>query len=295
MEARASDRTWEPLVWSWPINPHHLTTARNELHAEGLIEPRAAPTRSHATPIATWSPANTRGRSRRIEDAAARKRLLTARHAGWARRGGAGRGLIGAAGEAAALAAFQNPDSQINQIRVSVHELLDVRLTGELDLAGYFIDVATDPSHPAVILVMVEVKNTRGWYYPEDPELLRFLAKAAHLQAERPGALILPVFLCRRFQYTLWERGAQHGFLPAQVESQLVLSDNELDQNSLNEVAVGLGFADLRLGAQPTNRHLGLVNTAIPRRAREYSQLWRNSYEEYLVDPDTLGVDPADK
>jgi len=294
IEARASDRTWNPTVWPWPINPHHLTTARQELFLEGVVAPTSSGTRSHPTPITTWSLAATAGRTRRIADAAARKRLLTARHAGWARRGGAGRGLIGAAGESAALEAFRNPQSQVNQVESSVRSLLGVPLLGEVDLAGYYVDVVTDPTQPAVVTIMVEVKNTRGWYYPDDPDLLGFLAKASHLQQERPDALILPVFLCRRFQYTLWELGSRHGFLPGQVENQLVLSDNELDQASLAEVSFGLGFEDLRLGGRPTNRHLGLVNTAIPRRAREYAELWRDSYEEYLVDPTVLGPDTTD-
>ncbi len=97
MEARSSDRVWNAMVWPWVINPHHLTNARNALAAAGGIESTSAPTRSHPDPIITWSRPPTHGIQRLILDTAARKRLLTARHAGWGKRGGAGRGLIGRA------------------------------------------------------------------------------------------------------------------------------------------------------------------------------------------------------
>lgn len=106
IEARGSDRTYDALKWPWPINPHHFTNARSQLAISGVIESTSASTRSHPGPIITWSRPATRGIGRRIANAAARKRLLTARHAGWAQRGGAGRGLIGRAGEDAVATAM---------------------------------------------------------------------------------------------------------------------------------------------------------------------------------------------
>ncbi len=93
MEARASDRTWKTSLCPYPINPHWFVNARNQLLGEGLIEVTDAPSRGHPDPIRTWHLPPLRGRLRLIENTSARKRLLTARHAGWSGRGGAGRGL----------------------------------------------------------------------------------------------------------------------------------------------------------------------------------------------------------
>ena len=47
MEARASDRTWNPAVAPTVINPHHLTTARSHLEDEGLIATTAFLSNAH--------------------------------------------------------------------------------------------------------------------------------------------------------------------------------------------------------------------------------------------------------
>lgn len=287
IEARGSDRTWNPLMWPWPINPHHFTNARAELALTGDIEPTSAPTRSHSDPITTWARPATRGIGRLIHSAAARKRLLTARHAGWAQRGGAGRGLIGRAGEDAVAAAMAEA-SDISHISGSTTELLGVPLVGELDNSGFYVD--TTGATPTAITLMVEVKNTRSWYYADDPATRGFLSKAAHLQQERPEALILPVFICRQFQYKLWELGQRHGFLPAKVINQLVLGDSDLNQQSLSEVANELGYGDLRLGNAPTNRHRGIFATSIPKNARSYAEAWRRHYVEHLTADPALGA-----
>jgi len=280
IEARGSDRTWNPVIWPWRINPHHFVNARRTLFAIGEIEPTTAPTRSHPEPIITWSRVPTRGIVGLIQAAAARKRLLTARHAGWAERGGAGHGLIGRAGEDAVHAAMTAPTSKMSQVSGSTAQLLGVPLIGELDNSAFYVD-ASDGT-PVAITVMVEVKNTRSWHYAEDIAVLLFLAKAAHLQHQRPGALILPVFVCRQVQYKLWELGEIHGFLPAMVEQQLVLPDPDLDQDVLNEVLNGLGYQDLKLGNAPTNRHRGIFATSVPKHARTYSERWRDNYQLYL-------------
>lgn len=283
MEARGSDRTWNALVCPWPINPHHFTNARLELFAAGDIEPTSEPTRSHPEPIITWSRPPTRGLQRRILATAARKRLLTARHSGWAERGGAGRGLVGRAGEDAVNTAMTEAFN-ISHVSGSTTTLLQVPLPGELDNSGFYVD-ATGPT-PAAITLMIEIKNTRAWYYADDQGVLRLLAKAAHLQQERPDALILPVFICRQVQFKLWELGERHGFLPAKIINQLVLPDSDLTQDSLNEVANELGYIDLRLGNAPTNRHRGIFATSIPTRARTYARLWQRHHTQYLIPED---------
>jgi hypothetical protein len=227
------------------------------------------------------------------DDAAQRKRLLTARHNGWSQRGGNGLGLIGRAGENALDQALRHPDCPLQGPLGSTRTLLDVELLGEIDNHGYLVDL-TDPSDPTAITVMFEVKNRRQHYYAADAAVLRFLANAAHLQHERPDRLIFPVFVCRRYQYTLWNHGKQHGYLPVTVANQLVLGDHELDQASLEEVRTGLGYSDLRLGDTPTNRHLGMARTSLRKYGRERAEQWRVSYRQFLVE-DLDEIPPDDE
>ena len=284
IEARASDRTFRPAIWPRPIDPHHFTNARNELRDEGVIERTTAVTRGHdAIPVPTWSRVPARGLRRNIEGAAARKRLLTARHAGWSRRGGNNLGLVGRAGENATHAALSDPACPLIPTG-STNNVLGVDLLGEIDNSGFYVDTS-EPSHPVAIAVLVEVKNTRSHYYEDAADVRRFLAKAAHLQAERPDAFIFPLFICRWTHVTLWNRGERDGFLPAFVRSQLVLPDKDLDQDSLNEVSMGLGFEDLVLSDRPTNQHLGIARHSIAKYARERAELWRDNHTQYLLAP----------
>jgi hypothetical protein len=141
--------------------------------------------------------------------------------------------------------------------------------------------------------VLFEVKNTRSWYYPNNEDVHRFLAKAAVVQQACPDQLILPVFVCRRWQYKLWERGEHHGFLPALVHNQLVLPDHELTPERFAEVRDEL-FEDMLLGDRPTNRHLGTLRTSIPKRGLAYAARWRQHHTLYLPSPTPRAVTVED-
>lgn len=224
-----------------------------------------------------------RGRKRKIEDAAARKRLLTARHNGWSERGGRGRGLLGAAGENALASALAHPGPVVNASGSTTTVLgvdLNVAGLGEIDNTAWLID-HSNASKPELILVLFEAKNTRQWYYAHDPDVVLFLTKAAVVQAANPAQLVMPVFVCRQVHFTLWELGEHHGFLPVTVENQLVLPDHEVTPERFAEVRDGL-YADLVLGDKPTNRHIGAVTKAIPKYARHRADLWRQNHGLYL-------------
>jgi hypothetical protein len=283
MEARLSQRVWDPAICPDPIEPHVLTTTRAQLSQADTIIPTTAVTKGVGDPVTTWSLQPRRGLLGKIEDAAQRKRLLTSRHNGWSRRGGGGRGLIGRAGEDALAQALASPRSLLSRPTGSTTQVLGVDIShlGEIDNSAIYIDDA-NPADPALISVVFEVKNTRSWYYNNDPAVMWFLRKAAVIQAARPGQLILPVFLCRRWQWKLWEQGETEGFLPAQVNRQLVLADSELTEEAFEEVRIELGYDDMILDNRPTNYHLGIVDASMRNYARERAELWAQHYHEYL-------------
>ena len=244
--------------------------------------------------MVTWSLQENHG-TREVQEAAARKRLLAARHDGWARRGGNGSGLIGAAGErateyAARLTGLYAP------IQTSVSEVLGVDLAdlGEVDLVLGMYDV-TLPNDPRAITVMIEVKNTRSWYYDDEVapggQVHRFLRKAARVQAHRPGAWICPVFIARRAHMTLVHAGDDIGLVVASSQRQVVLSDHEMERRpgAFEEVRDELGYSDLRKldGPMTTNYHRGILAKHIPNNARAYAERWRDHFLGY--DPDGVG------
>ena len=280
LEARASDRVYHPQIDPFPIDPDLLGKARPELLQEGAISFTSAPSRQHPEPITTWHREPTRGMQERINTTSARKRLLTVRHNGWGNRGGAGRGLIGAAGESAAHKAMMTAQGlgSITGVTGSIDEVLGVR-AGEIDNSAFVIDRSDGLQ---LIQILVEVKNQRPWYYPKNPELQTFLQKAALIQDANPNQLILPVLVARRRHQSTWENGEEVGYLPTYCGAQMVRSDSELDEKLFNEVRVGLGYDDMILGDEPTNRHLGIMRDAIPKFDLRRARSWSQSYVDYL-------------
>lgn len=284
MEAKVSDRTYDPAVCPDPINPHHLTTARHTLEAEGRIMPTTAPAKSkdhegEPHQVTTWSPPPAYGVKTAIEKAADRKRALMARWLSWGTRH-----LLGHAGESALAVALEHT-GELTQSSGSTQVVLGVDV-GEVDNTAVFVD-RSEPTQLTAIQVMFEVKNTREYYYANDEDVLDFLAKAATVQAARPRQLVLPVFVCRRWQFTLWRQGEALGFLPAMVSEQVVRKDPDLGLDEwtqrFNEVRNEL-LPDIRsiAAGQTTNRHLGIVNKLVPTRARQYAALWGENHAAFL-------------
>lgn len=149
MEAKLSDRTYDPMVCPDPINPHHLTTARHALLEEGEIEPFAAVAkgkdeRGERHQITTWSLPRSRGRKTAIDKAAERRRALMSRWLSWGRRN-----LLGEAGESALAAALEAAPaltyvtgSTTSVLGVSVDEVDNTAVTRRCAGAG-----ASSPTH----------------------------------------------------------------------------------------------------------------------------------------------------
>jgi hypothetical protein len=285
MEAKLSDRVFDPNICPTPINPHHLTTARQALLEDGQIEPTTAITKAKddsGAPqrVTTWSLCRAPGRKTAIAKAAERKRALTSRWLSWGRRH-----LLGDAGESALAAALTKAPDLV-EITGRTTRVLGVSVD-EVDNTAVYV-ARDEESLLVAVQVIFEVKNTREYYYASADDVAVFLRKAAVVQAARPSQLVLPVFLCRRWQFTLWEAGQIAGFLPAMVYQQVVKKDPELRldewRSRFNEVQSEL-FPDLRALADAgstTNRHQGIVNTLIPQRALVYARLWRENHSDYL-------------
>jgi hypothetical protein len=87
-QARASDVRWRDE--QFPVDPQHLWEARDELVRGGELRWTGPERTRGGRPINILIPANTKGRVKPVEAAAARKRLLQTRYLSWASGTGAG-------------------------------------------------------------------------------------------------------------------------------------------------------------------------------------------------------------
>ena len=243
-QAKLADRCWESLPV--PVDPHHLTTARHQLIGQGVIEQSVSRTRGGRN-IPILVPADKQGRTRRIADASARKRLLQTRYVTWASGSAStGAGVIGAAGEhvvhAALTVAAPYGYRLINPNSGQVQSILGGPVPGgAVDNAAFLTTMDAQQLMPTgQYVVLVEVKNLREWIYPGAAELHQLLDKAARLQALHPERALLPVLVCRR-AHTITARMAEHlGFYVISTKRQYVppsLAGPELD-----EVRAELGY-----------------------------------------------------
>lgn len=203
-------RLAEPASTQRPIHPHLLSAAKKSLLRRGLIV-ESAPTRTRGgRDIVVYHAPIRVGDFRRIEDIAARKRLLHTRFLSWAKASKKHpRGLVGPAAERVLYASLRSPDvaglfSLANAGGGDVTHLFGQPVPGgPLDAAAVHMgSLGGVPVGP--ITVLFEVKNVRHWIYPASEEPYQLLYKAARLQKEHPSDRILPVLVCRRRHY--WTR-----------------------------------------------------------------------------------------
>lgn len=270
--ARISERSF---AGEHDINPHHVTNALRDLTKAGVVvAEKAAAKGGHV--IETIQPADQRRRATKIAHAAARKRLLAARYAGWSQ--GTKRypqGLIGPAGELATRRALL--DAQTLQPAVpgagEVDELLGVSLPGPLDSAGYMIPFTNGIPGPPVTL-LIEVKNIRGWIYPQAPELYQVLHKAWVLQRARPDQPIVPIFICRRAHVTTFYMAKQLGFVVIDMQRQFA---GEVPEQDVAEVRAELHFQDLVRGSDRSIRVYDRLRKTLPRICIDVSAVWHQT------------------
>lgn len=244
-----------------PFEPAHLHEAQRTLITAGELVLDHTRTRGGSSPpiLVTRDRLN---RSRKVDDATARKRLLMSRYYSYVQGGPHdGASLAGPAGEAAFQAGLVRASvgaSLATLVRgiPSVPQLLgqDVPF-GPLDNA--FVLQPLDPRSlapigPWGIHVLVEVKNIREWVYPRTQELYQVLSKSAMIQAANPTLHFVPLLVCRRVHRTTRFMAKDLGFFVIDAQRQYLPESSLIDPEALIELTSELGIADLVQGTEST-------------------------------------------
>lgn len=292
VQARISEAPGRPGTIR--INPHHVTTAIGNLLRKGaLVEPPPTATRGGRELGVLHLPI-TAGNKRRIERAAARKRLLHARYISWSQaRPRFPHGLIGTAGERVVDASMRAPAlaSRYGMLyrpgREVTHVLGNPVPGGPLDNGAWVAaDVGGVPGAP--VLVLVEVKNVRQWIYPGTAELHDLLYKAAAVQRMNPQTLIVPMLVCRRRQYTTLNLGKEFGFYPFEATRQYLVPASDIDPAHVQEVRDGLGFTDLTMSVDADAQLVQALGRVVPREALGIAKRWQDVGVTFEDDFDAL-------
>jgi hypothetical protein len=273
LEARISERSF--IGERDNIDPHHVTTALRELTRAGVVTSEKVATKG-GHDIETIQPADQQRRATKISHAAARKRLLAARYTGWSQ--GTKRhpqGLVGPAGEQAARTAVLDTQTFLPAAQGAgeVTELLGVRLPGPPDIAGYMVPFINGMPGVTVTLLL-EVKNIRGWVYPQSLELYQVLHKACVLQQARPDQPIVPMLICRRAHITTFWMAKQLGFVVIDMRRQFT---GEVDEHDVAEVRNELHFHDLVRGSDRSIRVYDRIRNTMPGICSDVAAVWKQT------------------
>ncbi|MDQ3554719.1 MAG: hypothetical protein M3395_09980 [Chloroflexota bacterium] len=281
IEARAADRAWTRLAR--PINVHHLTTARQNLSLgpDPLIVETPGITRGGRDVSVLHLPV-TPGRKRLVERTIARKRLLYARHQGWAT--GSVRypnGLIGPAGEAVLRASIREAAllgryAFVHPVGKDVSFLFGTKVPGgSLDDAGTLLSIMPGGLPGPNITFLTEIKNVREHQYPRSRLLYQLLTKAARLQVAHPDLWFLPIFASRKRSQTLRNMGKDLGFYSLDFNRQYILPVADLSQRAVDEVRIGLGMEDLTVSQSADPALVSVFAETVPFFALATAERWR--------------------
>lgn len=243
IEWKIADRQWPTAPC--PIDPHHITTALQRLIKRGQIARVKARTRGGRT-VPLLQPTETAGRTRKIEAAAARKRLLHTRYLSWATgtsAGTSGKGVIGAAGEAVVHHSLRSSNGYtlIQPAGGDIRTFLGEQVQGgALDNAAWLL--ALNPTTHFIqgtYAVPIEVKNVQQWIYPDSKLLHQLLYKASMLQHRHRNIRFVPVLVCRRAHYLTNVMAVDLGFYVISTKRQyirLVAVGGDNDRRAFEEV-----------------------------------------------------------
>jgi hypothetical protein len=277
IDARLAEIKWQTL--SHRIDPHHLTTARNELVRSGELDMVDARTRGgrDLTMFVTTAPRRTTA----IEKAARRKRLLLARYLGWAEGTPSRPGIIGPAAERAAAASLTLAAPYgyrlLQPSGAGVTEMLGETLPGPLDNAAIYTALNDDGSPGRSVAIPVEVKNVRDWLYSSSAEVFQLLTKAVQIKQARPDIDVMPVLICRRAHITLFRMAKDLGFFVIDTRRQYILP--RVPEEEVVEVRAGLGFLDLTRQDTADERVVRRLTQTLPGYALDRADRWRETAE----------------
>jgi hypothetical protein len=279
VQAKVADRKW-PTVRT-RVDPHHLTTARQQLFAQNRIAQSHVTYRGRSIPILHL--ADLSRRKTAFKRAGARKARLAARFLRWATATTAQpSGLIGTAGERvlhqSLLASGAYGYTLVRPEGGNVGHLLGAPIPGgALDDAAFLQVIRPDGMPSPAILAPFEVKNVRHWLYPSSGELYQLLDKAARLQLANPDIPIFPVLVCRRRHYLTYQLSRALGFYTIETRKQFLLPDPSLTPEGLEEVREELGFFDLTVSDAADDGIVKVLREVMPRVALDNAELWRTT------------------
>jgi hypothetical protein len=244
VEAKLADRRWKGA--GVRIDPHHLTTARQQLRAEGIIlEPQKGTKGGRVVGVVHL--ADTSGRAEAVRSAAARKRLLQARYLRWAQ----GENYLGPAGERAIYEVLRDLAPTIGYRLEqpkggTANTLFGAPVPGgALDSVAHLTVFDANGAPVGQATLLIEVKNIRGWIYPGSPLLHQLLDKAARVRQAFPDYPVVPVLVCRRAPYVTFRVAKALGFYVAQTRAQFVPTLADITPTLLEELRVELGYEDM--------------------------------------------------
>jgi len=296
IEARLADRDVQP------IHPHILTSALRDLTVRGeIVLSPATRTRGKRELAVYHLPIVPGANKGRVEDAAARKRLLQTRFLSWTRASSKyPRGLVGPAGTRALYSALTDPSlaGRFSLIhpdgREVTHLFGDPVPGGPLDSGALAMGSRGGVAARAVY-ILFEVKNIRHWIYPSSWEIYQLLHKAAAVQLAHPTEAIAPVLICRRRHYWTRQMGIDLGFFVVEIHMQYLLPSTHVTADELAEVQRELGYSTLvRLDAPPS-RLIQSLGEGLTPYLLSTADRWRshgcNLVDHYrrLRDPDLAG------
>ena len=261
LEQKISDAGPGPMR----VDPHILTTAKNELVDEGVIVKKTiAKSNSPWFHLKTASPIDVEAKLnelRPIHEALQKQNFKV--RMGQTLEIAAFRAFIGQPA-LTTFGAFLDLDKHGDELPYKKEEppsTVSGRTSdGKLD----FMLTTQDGS-----IAGVELKNIREWLYPNRNEVIDFLRKCTDLN-------VLPVLIGRRLPYVTFKLLNTCGVVVHQTYNQLfpeadaALAAQASDKNLL-------GYHDIRVGNQPDARLLKFVNNNLP----ELITKMRPAFDEY--------------
>jgi hypothetical protein len=276
VEAKLADVHW-PVLPSY-IEPHHLSTARQQLLEDGIIVEEEAATRG-GRPIGVFHRTDLRRRTTAIDRTSQRKRLLQARYQRWGFGDKSTAALLGPSGERVARASLAAAaDAGLRPIVSDfgqVGKVLGIDVPGKFDNGVYMPSLIDDDTPGPTVTVPIEVKNRRGWVYPNSDQLFQLLSKAAALQEARREAAIVPVLICRRHHITTQWMAKQLGFFVIAAKAQFIDWPDD-DERLLEEVRVELGYLDLINTNAANDEIRGYISRGLPKIIATSFQRWQH-------------------